>query len=103
MDNDQKLANFERLAKSRVEKALKSIALISNLSNHATYHYTPQHIEQMFSALRDAVDKAEASFQQKPDTAVKFNFAGIDTSNVDFSDDDEDADDEADSESEAAE
>jgi len=99
MDKDQKLEKFERLATKRVASALHAIALVSNLSNRTTYHYTQEHVDQMFTALKDAVAKAEASFQAKPEAATQFAFSGIDTSHVDFHDEDEGEDESEDEES----
>lgn len=90
MSNDPKLDKFEQLATRRVESALHSIRLISNLSNRSAYHYTQEHVSRIFTALKDAVAKAEESFQEKEETASSFTFAGIDTSHAEFHDDDED-------------
>ena len=101
METDQKLERFNKLAEQRMNKALKAISLISNLSNRATYHYTQEHVTQMFTALKDAVAEAEASFQPKQEPAKKFTFSGIDASQVDFHDDEEaEDDDETDEETE---
>lgn len=87
--NDPKLEKFEQLAEKRVVSALNSIRLISNLSNKVNYHYTQEHVDRIFNALKEAVAKAEESFQEKPSVASTFNFDGIDTSHISFQDDDE--------------
>ena len=42
---------FRELAKSRVNKAIRSIQLIGNLANKSHYSYTPEEADKIISAL----------------------------------------------------
>ena len=50
MDNKNK--KFKDLAVARVNKALKHIQLIGNLSNKQHYSYEEQDVKKIFSALK---------------------------------------------------
>lgn len=74
---DEKMQKFEELAQQRVEKAIHAIDLIGKLSSPA-YHYTPQHVEQIFGALMGAVTENKKKFAPKQKPAAKsFSFSGI--------------------------
>jgi hypothetical protein len=59
---------FVDLAEKRVNKALKDISLIGNLSNRSNYSYTEQDVKKIVSALRKAVDDMKARFDRKAAT-----------------------------------
>jgi hypothetical protein len=58
----QKRENFVRLAEARVNRALREIRLIGNLSNRAAYEYADADIRQMFKALQRELDASKARF-----------------------------------------
>jgi hypothetical protein len=58
-----KAVKFRTLAEKRVSKTLYGIRRIGNLSGHA-YEYRPEHVAQIFQALRAEVDAAENRFVQ---------------------------------------
>ena len=66
---------FLRLGKQRMEKALKAISLIGNLSG-AGYEYTEADVDKINNALADSVEKVVAKFnpQAAKKTAVEFTF-----------------------------
>jgi hypothetical protein len=64
---------FVELAEKRVNRAIKDISLIGNLSNKSNYSYTDQDVKKITSALRKAVDEMKARFDRKVDgTEGKF-------------------------------
>ena len=58
---------FVELAEARVNKTLKDIQLIGNLSNTGAYEFTDADIRKIFSALQRAVDSAKARFSKGSD------------------------------------
>jgi hypothetical protein len=56
---------FVELAEKRVNKAIKDISLIGNLSNRSNYSYTDQDVKKIVSALRKSVDEMKARFDRK--------------------------------------
>ena len=59
---DQKMEKFKVLAEKRVQNALKAISLIGALSKRSSYHYTEDHVEQIFSALEQALEGERKKF-----------------------------------------
>ena len=58
----QKRENFVRLAEARVNRALREIRLIGNLSNRAAYAYTEGDVRAIFKALQRELDTAKTRF-----------------------------------------
>lgn len=56
---------FVRLAEIRVNKTLKNIHMIGNLSNRNNYKYTPEQAERVIQALEDAVAEVRKAFDGK--------------------------------------
>ena len=74
MDINQKKIRFKTLANKRVNKALKQLSLISNLSNKNNYEYTKDEVKQIVEALEDEVKKCKDSFErQLKETKQKFS------------------------------
>jgi hypothetical protein len=63
-----KAAKFKELATARVNRVLKGIAQIGNLSSK-NYERTDAQVRAIFDALQSAVESCEARFQgtAKPD------------------------------------
>lgn len=55
-------AKFIKLAEARVNRAMKDIQLIGNLSNKSAYQYTDDDIRKIFRALQKELDAAKAKF-----------------------------------------
>ena len=53
---------FISLAEARVNKLIKSIKLIGNLSNKSSYAYTDTEVKQMFKAIQEELDAARRKF-----------------------------------------
>lgn len=56
---------FVELAGKRVNRAIKSISLVGNLSNRSNYSYTEQDVKKITAALRKAIDEMKARFDRK--------------------------------------
>ena len=55
---------FVELAEKRVNKAIKEMHLIGNLSNKSNYSYTEQDVRKIVAALRKSVDDVKARFER---------------------------------------
>lgn len=54
---------FVQLAEARVNKTLKDIQLIGNLSNRSNYDYTDEDVERIFKALSQEVTACKKRFE----------------------------------------
>ncbi|CAM9256464.1 hypothetical protein [Acinetobacter pseudolwoffii] len=57
-----KREKFVELAESRVQRALKDIQLIGNLSNRNSYEYTDEDVKKIFSALQKSLNTSKLRF-----------------------------------------
>ena len=55
---------FIRLANSRVNKAIRSIRVIGNLSNRSNYSYTQDDVEKIFRALQEELKRCRKRFSR---------------------------------------
>lgn len=55
---------FVKLANGRVNRALKAIQLIGNLSNRSNYDYTEGDVEKIFQAMQAELRSCRTRFQQ---------------------------------------
>ena len=60
-----KRQKFAELAEARVNRALKDISLIGNLSNRAAYDFTDADVRKIFAALQKALDGAKSRFSKE--------------------------------------
>jgi hypothetical protein len=58
---------FVELAEARVNKTLKDLQLIGNLSNKSAYEFTDADTRKMFVALQRGLDAAKARFSKGTD------------------------------------
>ena len=58
-----KRAKFIELAEKRVNKALKSIQVIGNLSNRTLYEYSEDDVRQVTRALEDELKTLKKRFE----------------------------------------
>tara|TARA_B100000989_G_scaffold56868_1_gene38499 strand:+ start:2893 stop:3117 length:225 start_codon:yes stop_codon:yes gene_type:complete len=54
---------FKKLATARVNKAIKLLRLIGNLSNKSHYNYTTKDSKRIIDALQSEVSTIKAKFQ----------------------------------------
>lgn len=59
---DAKREKFVKLAEQRVNRALREIRLIGNLSNRAAYASTDDDIKKIFRALQKEIEVAKGRF-----------------------------------------
>ncbi len=66
VSEESKSDKFTRLATKRVEKAVKSIDLLGNLST-SQYEYTQEQIDQIISDLAQHLNEVKAKYQKRLD------------------------------------
>lgn len=59
-----KRINFVRLAEARVNKAIKTIQVVGNLSNRGNYDYSEADVKLILGALRKEIKDLEAKFRK---------------------------------------
>jgi hypothetical protein len=52
-----------QLAQARVNKTLKDIQLIGNLSNRSNYDYTDEDVDKIFRALNQEINSCKKRFE----------------------------------------
>ena len=62
-----KRGKFVELAESRVNRAIKDMRLIGNLSNRSAYEYTEEDIRKIFRTLQKELDAAKGRFGGEQD------------------------------------
>lgn len=60
--NRDKSAKFIELANKRVNRAIKDLKLIGNLSNRQNYEYTEEQARKIVKALQYEIDMVKQSF-----------------------------------------
>jgi ABC-type Fe3+-hydroxamate transport system substrate-binding protein len=58
-----KRKKFEDIAVRRVNRVIKEIRLIGNLSNRSSYEYTEEDVKKIVKALQREVDAVKARFE----------------------------------------
>lgn len=56
---------FVRLANARVNKAIKAIQLVGNLSNRSNYAYTEDDVNKIFRTLKTELNTCRQRFSNK--------------------------------------
>jgi len=69
MPRDADRIKFKELAENRVNRAIKDIKLIGNLSNRSNYSYTKQDSNKIYTALKKSLDEMKARFDRKGEEA----------------------------------
>lgn len=64
-----KAIKFVDLANKRVNKAIKDIQLVANLSNRQNYEYTDDQAKKIVKALQQELDALRQSFQSSGDSS----------------------------------
>ncbi len=57
-----KRSKFVELAEARVNRTIKDIQLIGNLSNRSAYSFTEEDVKKVFRTLQKELDAAKARF-----------------------------------------
>lgn len=53
---------FRRVAEARVNKIIKMVRLLGNCSNPGVYAFTQEQVQQIFTTLRDELDRAQKRY-----------------------------------------
>ncbi len=69
MSREEDRKKFVELAEKRVNRALKDLKLIGNLSNRSNYSYTARDAKAICAILKKAVDEVKMRFDRKGDEA----------------------------------
>ena len=72
---EAKKARFYRVGERRINKILKYLKLVGNMSNKNLYLYTDQEVKKMFNVLKTMISKTEDKFQtgsQQKEYSFKF-------------------------------
>jgi len=73
MAREKDRQKFVQLAQKRVNRALKDIRLIGNLSNRTNYSYSDEDAKKINKALQSAVNDLKARFDRRgDDTDIEF-------------------------------
>lgn len=59
---------FVRLANARVNKAIKAIQLVGNLSNRSNYAYTEDDVDKIFRTLKTELNTCRQRFSNEVGT-----------------------------------
>lgn len=62
-----KREKFVELAEARVNKTLKDLQLIGNLSNRSAYEFTDADVRKIFGVLQKALESAKGRFTHATD------------------------------------
>ena len=68
---ENKREKFVRLAELRVNNALKSIQVVSNLANKSSYEYDDNDAKKIIKALKEAVSDLELKFKGNSQSSFK--------------------------------
>lgn len=60
-----KREKFVELAEARVNRAIKDIRLIGNLSNRSAYSFTEEDIRQIFRVIQKELETAKGRFSSE--------------------------------------
>ncbi|MHA6642126.1 hypothetical protein [Mesorhizobium sp. A623] len=72
MNEEDRRANFVRLAEGRTQAALDAIRKLGNLSNRRAYEFTEADIRKIGKALKEAVTDLERRFGSSTDVSDSF-------------------------------
>jgi hypothetical protein len=62
-----KREKFVELAEARVNKTLKQLQLVGNLSNRSAYEFDQNDVRKIFAALQKGLDAAKSRFSPGAD------------------------------------
>jgi len=70
--DDDKRVKFVSLAERRVNRAIKDIRLIGNLSNRANYRYTDEDVAKIVRVLKAELDELRLRFDARSNGKTSF-------------------------------
>ena len=63
--NEEKRKKFMEYAGKRVNNVLHDIQILEPMSRSASYDFTKQDVEEMFTAMQESLNSAKAEFYKK--------------------------------------
>ena len=75
MNRESKDERFIRLAEARVNKIIRMVRLLGNLSGSANYSYTQNQVEQIYTALQTELDKSRKRFSAAQSGKKRFSLS----------------------------
>ena len=63
--NEEKRAKFMENAGKRVNKVMHDIQILEPMARSSVYDFTKEDVEEMFTAMQDALDSAKEEFNKK--------------------------------------
>jgi hypothetical protein len=69
--NEEKREKFMENAGKRVNKVMHDIQILEPMARSSVYDFTQNDVEEMFSAMQDALDTAKAEFNKKFEEKAK--------------------------------
>lgn len=63
--NEEKRAKFMENAGKRVNKVIHDIEILEPMSRSSVYDFTKEDVEEMFTAMQNALDTAKAEYIRK--------------------------------------
>lgn len=63
--NEEKRSKFMESAGKRVNNVMHDIQILEPMARSNVYDFTPNDVEEMFTAMQDALDTARAEFNKK--------------------------------------
>ena len=67
-----KQENFKRIAESRVNKIIKMISSLENLTNTSYYEFTDEQVDAIFDAIEEETSKTRTKFSKKRKSQKRF-------------------------------
>lgn len=64
-ENETPEDRFRRLAKSRAQEVMHRIRVLRHCANRSIYHYSDTQVQEIFSALRKELERAEEMFKRE--------------------------------------
>lgn len=64
MPQRDRRAKFVELAENRVNRTIKDLRLIGNLSNRSAYEFTEEDVRKIFRVLQKELESAKGRFSQ---------------------------------------
>ena len=63
--NEEKRKKFMEYAGKRVNNVLHDIQILEPMSRSASYDFTRQDVDEMFSAMQETLNNAKAEFEKR--------------------------------------
>ena len=69
--NEEKRAKFMENAGKRVNKVMHDIQILEPMARSSVYDFTKEDVEEMFTAMQDALDSAKEEFNKNFERTAK--------------------------------